>query len=61
MNIVMGLSSYGKPVEHELSQVMFNTKMGYKLNLDYFVIKINQLLKMTKMVSLNIKIYIQKN
>ncbi len=35
---VMGLSSYGKPVfEHELSQVMFNTKMGYKLNLDYFV------------------------
>ncbi len=35
---VMGLSSYGKPVfEHELSQVMFNTKIGYKLNLDYFV------------------------
>lgn len=35
---VMGLSSYGKPqFEHELSKVMFNTKDGYQLNLDYFV------------------------
>ena len=35
---VMGLSSYGKPLfKHELSKVMFNTKDGYELNLDYFV------------------------
>ena len=35
---VMGLSSYGNPTfENELSQVLFNTNFGYKLNLDYFV------------------------
>ena len=35
---VMGLSSYGKPLfEQELSKIMFNTKDGYQLNLDYFV------------------------
>ena len=35
---IMGLSSYGKPIfESEISEVLFNTNFGYKLNLDYFV------------------------
>ena len=35
---VMGLSSYGKPkYEKEISRLLFNTKNGFKLNLNYFI------------------------
>ena len=35
---VMGLSSYGKPnFESQLSKLLYNTKEGYELNLEYFV------------------------
>ena len=35
---VMGLSSYGKPIyEKEISRLLFNTKNGFKLNLNYFI------------------------
>ena len=43
---VMGLSSYGKPVyEAELSKLLFNTKMGYELNLKYFVHQDKKIIK----------------
>ena len=46
---VMGLSSYGKPIfESELSEILFNTNFGYKLNLDYFVHQNQSIIKNDK-------------
>ena len=35
---VMGLSSFGRPkYKKELSKLLFNTRKGFELNLDYFI------------------------